>query len=68
VKKIILILFILFVTLNIFAQGPPPAPTEEEIPIAGNLFFLLMSGISYGIIKFSHHKKQKLIENNEHSI
>jgi hypothetical protein len=68
VKKIILILIIVLVVVNLYAQGPPPAPTEENVSIVGNLIFLLISGISYGLIKFYLFKKQILIESKENPI
>jgi hypothetical protein len=70
VKKILIIFLItLFIVqcslFSVYGQGPPPAPTEEDVPIAGDLLLLLISGIGYGIMKFNYFRKQKLVRSNE---
>ncbi len=73
-KKIIkfiplfIITILIFLTLNIYADGPPHPPPQGGdkppvgggAPIGSGLIILLVLGSGYGVKKFYDYKKKKL--------
>jgi hypothetical protein len=57
---LILVSFI-FVTIDIFAQGPggDPEGDPDLIPVDGGLGFLLAAGVGYGVKKAREYRRRK---------
>ena len=71
ITKEILIIIILFVATNMYAQVPPPPPpshsssgnqTGGNAPIGGGLFVLLGLGVAYGSKKLYDINKENVEE------
>ncbi len=60
---IVLISLGLFISEEIFAQGPPPPPPpppNTALPIDGGISLLIAAGVGYGAKKiYDHNKKVK---------
>lgn len=68
---LLMLVLILFLSANSFVQGQPPGPPGEHgmngnhgpggaAPLDGGSLFLLLGGLSYGIIKMirANHRKK----------
>ena len=51
----------LFISLDIFAQGPDgdPGGDPDLIPVDGGLGFLLAAGVGYGVKKAREYRRKK---------
>ena len=55
-NKIALVLItLLFIGLDVFAQGPPPPPAQG-VPLDFGISALIAACIGYGVVKFKKNK------------
>ncbi len=65
-----IITILIFLTLNIYADGPPDPPPQGGdkppvgggAPIGSGLVILLVLGSAYGVKKLYNYKKKKLLD------
>ena len=61
VRISLIFVFLLFISADIFAQGPggDPGGDVDLIPVDGGLGFLLAAGVGYGVKKAREYKRRK---------
>jgi hypothetical protein len=62
IKFALTVLSFLFISIDLFAQGPggDPGGDPDLIPVDGGLGFLLAAGVGYGVKKAREYQKKKV--------